>query len=187
MGLSMDRHRLQQHFEGLDAHLGHPTRLRIRGGAAAIALGLDGRVTLDIDVLPDSTFVEPDLRQACERAGLAFNPAGKDFLECDYLELVPAGTLILPDSSGTRPDPIVFRGQRLTVTTPPPADLLVGKLKRLDPEDLEDIAFLVRRFALSAADIREAYGRLPERLRKDAVLEDNLRYVLKDFLAEDER
>ena len=125
----MDALKLRQIFDKLDQALEHPTELLIRGGAAVLAHGLEQRVTLDIDVLPASRFIESDLRRACAAAELGFNPSDKDFAEQDYLEVVPEETLILP-----RPDPehaynTIFRGLRLTVRTPPAADLVIGKLK----------------------------------------------------------
>lgn len=179
---SMDQSRLRRILEDLDAALETDCLLLIRGGAAALVLGLDQRVTMDIDVLPESRFVEADLRAACRRAGIGFNPDDKDAVETEYLETVPDETLVLPRPSESIPYNTVFRGRRLTVKTPPAADLVVGTLQRLDPEDLADVAFLVRRFGLTRQDIEEAVGRLPERFREDPVIRDNLRYVLEDYL-----
>lgn len=178
----MDSTTLRQIFERLDQALEHPTELLIRGGAAVLAHGLEQRVTLDIDVLPASQFVEADLRRACVAAELGFNPSNKDFAEQDYIEVVPEETLILP-----RPDPergynTIFRGHRLTVKTPPAADLVIGKLKRLDPDDLSDIVFLIDRFRLTKADIEDSFGRLPARFKADPVVQDNLRFIKEDFL-----
>lgn len=178
----MDASRLGELFELLDTHLEHDTELVIRGGAAVLAHGLTPRVTVDIDVLPMSRFVEADLRRACSRAGLGFNPDDKDVVEGDYLEVVPEETLTLPRPSPDRPYNTVYRGVRLKVLTPSAADLLVGKLKRLDPEDVADVAFLVERFRLKRHDVAEAFERLPDRLKGDPVLQDNLRYVIEDFL-----
>lgn len=146
-----------------------------------LALGHEGRATMDIDVLPSSRFRDADLQRAAAAAGLLFNPPDKDFAERDYIEVVPEETLVLPRPSPDMPYNTVFRGSRLTVRTPPAADLVVGKLKRLDPEDLADVTFLVQRFSLTERDLREAFGRLPERFRADPVLQDNLRYVIEDL------
>jgi len=178
----MDATKLRQVFERLDAVLEHPTELLIRGGAAALALGLEQRVTIDIDVLPSSRFVEADLRRACDTTGLGFNPSDKDIAEQDYLEVVHEETLILPHPSPNRPYNTVFRGLRLTVKTPPAADLVIGKLKRLEPEDLADVAFLVERFRLTQNDLTEALERLPERFKADPVVQDNFRFVVEDYL-----
>jgi len=59
-----------------------------------------GRVTVDIDVLPGSRFVEVDLRLACAAAGLAWNPPDKDSPPGDYIETVPGQTLVLPLPAG---------------------------------------------------------------------------------------
>ena len=175
----MDAAALRQTFARVDDALTAPTELLIRGGAALLALGFEGRTTVDIDVLPGSRFVELDLRHACAVAGLAWNPPDKDFPPGDYLELVPAQTLVLPVP--TAEYDITFRGRMLVVRTPPPADLAVSKLKRLEPEDLSDIHFLVARFGIGETDLREAFQRLPDRFRNDGVLIDNLRYVIEDL------
>jgi hypothetical protein len=176
----MDASKLKQIFERLDAALEQPTDLLIRGGAAVLAHGLEQRVTLDIDVLPSSSFVEADLRRACEAADVGFNPPDKDFTERDYLEVVPEETLILPRPSPDRGYNTVFRGVRLTVRTPPAADLVVGKLKRLEAEDFSDVEFLIQRFRLTESDLTEAFERLPARFQADPVVKDNLRYVVED-------
>jgi Nucleotidyltransferase of unknown function (DUF6036) len=178
----MDATKLRGIFERLDQALEHPTELLIRGGAAALAHGLEQRVTLDIDVLPTSRFVESDLRRACAAANLGFNPADKDLVEHDYLEVVPEETLVLPQPDTERGYNTVFRGLRLTVRTPPAADLVIGKLKRLQPEDVADVLFLIERFRLTRADLVESFERLPARFKSDPVVQDNLRYVLEDFL-----
>jgi hypothetical protein len=178
----MDAARLRQVFEKLDESLEHPTELRIRGGAAMLAHGLEQRVTVDIDILPTSRFVEADLRRACAAAGLGFNPLDKDFVEQDYLEIVPEETLILPHPSPDLGYNTVFRGIHLIVQTPPAADLVVGKLKRLEAEDVADVIFLIDRFRLTASDLEEAFERLPARFKADPVVQDNLRYVLEDHL-----
>lgn len=178
----MDAAKLRQIFDRLDAALEHPTELLIRGGSAVLAHGLEQRATIDIDVLPSSRFMEADLRRACAAADLGFNPSDKDFADRDYLEVVPEESLILPRADPDRVYNTVFRGQRLTVKTPPAPDLVVGKLKRLEADDLEDVGFLVKRFRLTRQDLEEAYGRLPERFKADPVVQDNLRFILEDFL-----
>ncbi len=178
----MDAFKLRQIFDKLDQALEHRTELLIRGGAAVLAHGLEQRVTIDIDVLPASRFIETDLRRACAAAELGFNPSDKDLAEQDYLEVVPEETLILPLPDPERGYNTIFRGLRLTVKTPPAADLVIGKLKRLDPADLTDVTFLVRHFRLTEGDLEEAFDRLPARFKADPVVQDNLRFVVEDLL-----
>jgi hypothetical protein len=87
--------------------------------------------------------------------------------ENDYLELVPEETLILPRPSPDLDYNTVFRGERLSVKTPPAADLVVGKLKRLQADDLADVAFLITRFRLTESDLAESFERLPARFKTD--------------------
>jgi hypothetical protein len=103
-------------------------------------------------------------------------------VEHDYIEVVPEETLILPLPSPEQTYNTVFRGIRLTVKTPPAADLVIGKLKRLEPEDSADIAFLIERFRLTQSDLDEAFGRLPAKLQADPVVQDNFRYIVEDYL-----
>ena len=64
-------------------------------------------------------------------------------------EIVPEETLILPRPDAERGYNTIFRGLRLTVRMPPAADLVSGKLKRLDPEDLADVTFLSQAFPVN--------------------------------------
>ena len=64
----MDRNGFFTIFEALDQSLQSSCELEIRGGAAVLALGLRGRTTLDVDVLPSSRFVDTDLRRSCAAA-----------------------------------------------------------------------------------------------------------------------
>jgi hypothetical protein len=76
----------------------------------------------------------------------------------------------------------IFRGQRLTVRTPPASDLVIGKLKRLDPEDFADVTFLIRHFRLTEEDLKQSFDRLPARFKADPVVQDNLRFIVEDLL-----
>ena len=174
--------RLRELFEHIDAALEKPTVLDLHGGAAVAMLGMSDRTTIDIDVLPTSVFEDASLRRACESAGILFEPLGGDLLEREYLEVIPRSTLVLPVASDELPYDDVFRGRRLTVRTPPAADLVIGKLRRLDPTDVADVEFLVGRFALTAEELEESFARLPRRLQRDPVIEDNWRYVWEDLL-----
>jgi hypothetical protein len=178
----VDAARLRALLEQLDEALDDEVVLDLHGGSALLMLGMSDRTTMDIDVLPTSHFVDSSLRRACETAGILFEPMDTEFLEREYIEVIPEATLVLPRASDLRPYTTAFRGKRLTVRIPPPADLVVGKLKRAEPEDLADIAFLARRFALTRADVEEAFCRLPRHLQEEPVIRDNLRYVLEDHV-----
>lgn len=180
----VDGQRLHGWLQKLDEALERDTVLDLHGGAAVLMLGMSERTTLDIDVLPTSQFTDVSLRRACESVGLLFEPLDAALLEREYLEVIPEQTLILPRAVDDHPYTTVFRGERLTVRTPPAADLAVGKLRRIEPDDLADIAFLTRHFTLTRSDLEEAFSRLPERLKHDPVVRDNMRYVLEDFFDE---
>lgn len=178
--IRMDGARLREILERLDQALGVDTVLDLHGGAAVLLLGMPERTTLDIDVLPFSRFEHGSLRRACQEAGVLFEPLDAEDLEKEYLEIIPTSTLVLPEPDPESRYDTVFHGKRLTVRTPPPADLVIGKLRRLEPDDLSDIAFLVGRFSLCKVDLESAFARLSARLRRDPVILDNFRYLLED-------
>ena len=45
-----------------------------------------------------------------------------------------------------------------------------------------DVAFLVKKFRLTRADLAESFERLPSRFKADPVVQDNFRYVVEDCL-----
>ena len=42
--------------------------------------------------------------------------------------------------------------------------------------------FLIDRFRLTESDFHEAFERLPAKFKADPVVQENLRYVLEDYL-----
>ncbi|MDD5563429.1 MAG: hypothetical protein PHQ91_06915 [Thermoanaerobaculaceae bacterium] len=70
----------------MDWYGGKERALRHLRGArrcvAVLGLRLEGRTTLDVDVLPSSRFLDAVLRRSCAAAGVDFNPtSGKDLAE----------------------------------------------------------------------------------------------------------
>jgi hypothetical protein len=51
-----------------------------------------------------------------------------------------------------------------------------------EADDLADVAFLVKKFRLTRADLAESFERLPARFKADPVVQDNFRYVVEDCL-----
>lgn len=176
----MDQEKAKQHLQAIDGYLYNPALLRLRGGAACLLLGND-RSSMDFDVLPSSEYDYHDLRQATERAGMAFDPDPELVdVDQDYISLVPEKTLVLPKPSPKHREITLFKGEKLEARCPPIADLVVSKLKRLDPADMQDVAFLIEKYRLTSIEIRAAYKRLPQELQADLVLRDNLDNTLRD-------
>lgn len=179
----MDKAEIHQILGKLDEHLTQPTRLHIRGGTACMLHGEEYRATIDIDTIPNqSHYDREDLSQACDKAGILLDPTSFEDLESGkpYLQLLPEETLVLP-----RPRPnshlTPWSGNKLSMTTPSPEDLVISKLKRCDSVDIQDIAFLILRFKIKAEDLTEAFRRLPEHWKEDIILKENLENTLTDF------
>lgn len=179
----MDKARLHKLLHKLDSHLENPTTLHIRGGSACILHGEEYRATIDIDTIPQqSHFDREDLAQACDKAGILLDPTSFEDLESGkpYLQILPEETLILP-----KPKPnsqlTPWSGDKLTMTTPPPADLIVSKLKRCDSVDIQDIAFLMLKFNVKAKDLEDSFHRLPRHWQQDVILKENFENTMRDF------
>jgi len=185
----MDKPELYEVLKKLDENLQLPTRLHVRGGAACMLHGEEYRMTLDIDVIPgESRYEKTDLSQACEKAGILLDPTEFEELEGNkpYLQLLPEESLCLP-----RPKPNsakqCWEGKKLEMSTPPAADLIISKLKRSDPVDLQDIAFLLMKFETTMSELKEAFSRLPSHFRKDVILVENFENTLRDFFPQEPR
>lgn len=184
---AINRKRLTILFEAMDEAVSlssnEPAQqlLCIFGGAAVIAYGSTLRQTQDIDVWrPASEINDRTLRKMAEAAGLAYNPTDLE-PETIYLQLVDQGVVRLPDydktaltwSTGQRNE-VFWRGDHLTVVAAPPAIVAAAKLVRGDPEDIEDVIFIMNAKGIRHRDIAAAISHFPAdaaaRARENMVL-----------------
>jgi hypothetical protein len=152
----------------LDRHLVRPTRM-ILYGRAALALGFpdsppDFQSTLDVDaILPD-----------VEMRSIEEDHSFWDALELTNAELEPAGlyiTHLFPDSQVIlRPNwlelvvPIPLPDLRfLHLYRPSTEDLILTKMMRVDPQDRDDIRFLLGQTNLTLGKLDEflSHARIP--------------------------
>ena len=152
----------------LDRHLRRPTRL-ILFGRAALALGFEP---------PDPTFAATrDVDMILPSVDMASIESDDQFWEAvdqTNRELEPSGLYIThlfgDDQIVIRPDwldrivPITFGLQQARLFRPASLDLLMTKMMRNDPQELEDIRFLLRREQISRCDIEGAVrtARVPD-------------------------
>jgi hypothetical protein len=170
---------LRESLGRLDAALAEPARLCVYGSAAFMLLGQDDRFSVDVDVAgPYSSVNERALATAAERIGLPINPP-EDFTG-DHLEWVSSLRLCLAAPSEAAPV-VLWQGERLTVFTLPPADLIASRLIRYDPTDQADIQFLLIQSRLRFLQVAEALDRLPAPFRDDALVRENLENLRRDL------
>ena len=145
---------------------------------ATILLGQTTRQTDDIDVWAIACRITlSDLRRAVELSGLGFDPK-EEFPPIPYVQVVHPGIVQVPGWDGVtrawlgEPEREVWRGEKLTVTVPPPRVIVASKLLRGNDRDLEDCLWLMAAHAVAAQDVANAIKALPRAMRDTAT--DNL-------------
>jgi len=152
----------------LDRHLVHPTRM-ILYGRAALALGYpepypEFQTTLDVDaILPEIEMrsIEEDdaFWDALERTNTELEPAGL------YItHLFAESQVILTPTWLGRITPVPLPGLRfLSAFRPSTEDLILTKMMRVDPQDRDDIRFLLTRIEPNPHTIRQllSLARIP--------------------------
>lgn len=131
----------------LGKHLQSETRLVLIGSSVGMLYGQPGRMTEDIDVwAPTSEYDTNDLIQACQKAGIEYNPT--DMLEPEgmYLQLIRPGVVKV---GKWRQEEKLARYGNLTVVHPPVEHIIASKLACGDSRHIEDAVFLIARFQVS--------------------------------------
>lgn len=171
-----------------DAMDGHPARLCLIGSAAGIFSGQPSRTSMDLDVLacggrtsmdldvyaPGSRYDDAVLRKAVEAAGLLFDPKGMIEPDRPYVQIVHEGIVRVgafrdADTMG------LHRSKDLDVVSAPAANLVASKLVRGDTRDIEDIFYLMAKFAPPRTAVEAIVMSFPERQRLVAM--ENMVYL----------
>ena len=179
----LDRSRLEAIFAAMDEKGSTDSRdhqiLCIFGAAAILLYGSFGRQTQDIDIWrPASRLNDRALKQLSQLAGLDYNPTEIDPARA-YLQVVDDGVVRLPTfnkesftwASGEQSQ-TVWSGDTITVVAPPPAIVAAAKMVRAEPQDIEDVIFLMNAKAITVSQIARAIRYFPLDARERA--EENL-------------
>ena len=155
-------------------HLKKPTRLVLIGSSVGMWYGQPGRMTEDVDIWSPKSQVDlADIAQACEKAGIHFDPkeydAPRDGL---YLQMVTPGVVHV---GKWKSESMMFRSGNLEVVLPPAEKIIASKLVRAEPFDLDDIVFLMSRLSVSLDQVRGAVATLGESSRERA--EENMVFL----------
>jgi hypothetical protein len=134
---ALDAEGWKQKLKKISQNLKTQTELTLMGSGATMLCGQDFRASMDLDVWkPTSSFDPKDLQQAVEAAGLLLNPQDED-PSTPYIQIVEPGICQLGEFK-----PRTLQTEKnLSLTLPPPENLIASKLKRANPKDLEDIAW----------------------------------------------
>jgi hypothetical protein len=155
-------------------HLQKPTRLVLIGSSVGMWYGQAGRMTEDVDVWSPKSKVDlADIAQACEKAGIHFDPkdydAPRDSL---YLQMVTPGVVHV---GKWKSEESMFRSGNLEVVHPPAENVIASKLVRAEPFDLDDIVYLMSRLGVSLDQVRNAVSTLAGSARERA--EENMVFL----------
>jgi hypothetical protein len=167
---AIDKDSLERLLAAIAAQLPEPTTICVVGSAAAILMGQPERQTADIDIWdPESDFDTGALRQACENAGVLFDPKGEVAPDDAYLQILRPGVTMFPERF-----PVVRIGRfgRLTVVMPPAGLMVATKLARATDTDIEDAAWWVSRQGLTADVVSEAIDAIPQPENREAAREN---------------
>ncbi len=172
--MPVDRKKLVQIFEEIGKSLSTPATICLIGSSPGIASGQPDRQSMDIDVWNQkSTFDRTELKNACQDAGVLFDPEGELDPDAIYIQIVRPGVVRLPVDFEIE---VLDRYGKLTVVMPSPALLSAAKLARGDERDIEDVAWWIKERAIRLEDIREAIGTLPDQSQRD-VADENMVFV----------
>lgn len=174
---------IQEALMRVGEHLKKPTRLVLIGSSVGMWYGQAGRMTEDVDVWSPKSAVDlADIAQACEKAGIHFDPTNYDAPRDGlYLQMVRAGVVHV---GKWKDEESMFRSGNLEVVHPPAENIIASKLVRAEPYDLEDIVFLMNRLSVSMDRVRAAVATLPDLPREFA--EGNLVFLeLRDDILAD--
>jgi hypothetical protein len=157
----------------LASNLKQPAKLCVISSAPNIFAGQNDRGSVDLDtLLRASDFSMSDIRQACENAGIEVNPMGIVESGKPYIQFVEEGMVQVGDFKTTYP---IFQEGNLRIERPPIENLIASKLVRASEKDLQDIAFMLKRFAPDEGRIREIISAFPRKQREAA--SENLVYL----------
>jgi hypothetical protein len=147
-------------------YLEKPAKLLLIGSAIGIQMGQPNRMTGYIDVWMDSLdFDYADLKQACIKAGIEFNPKGYDEPDAPYIQIVQKSIV---DVGEFDKESRLFKTGNLTVVRPPLEHIIASKLVRGSDTDYDDMLFLFNNSGVSVQDIEDAISTLDEDHREIA-------------------
>lgn len=171
---SIDQSKVNQIFESISSHLTGDVKLSVIGSTVGIMHGQAGRMTEDIDVWADgSDFDHQDLRSACEKAGVLFNPVTLDTPDRFYMQIVQEGITQLGDYDKSKEKTLLKIG-KLLIVSPPIENIVASKLVRASQDDITDIVFLTAAFNIPMGAIESVIDTMPalqaEQARENIVL-----------------
>lgn len=166
-------------LEKIDSNLsrqGHKADLTITGGGSVMYMGLEGRTTMDIDIVRKSSqFDEGALKTAVVDAGLMWNPTSDGEPESPFVQIIEEDNPIalLGRYRSTIDLPDAPQLSNISLKSIPPENIVASKLDRMNLKDEKDIRFLVDKYPeMSTSQIKTAIESFPVASSKNKALEN---------------
>lgn len=173
--ISFDRDRWWRALEDIALALGkegEPVEICLIGSAVCIFGGMLERASRDLDVWkPNSSYDRSELQRCVESVGLAFNPMGEIEPTEAYLQIVEPGIVQVGEFQSV----LIDRIGRLRITRPPIENIVAAKLSRASGKDIDDISFLIKKFAVNPDSVRKVISSFSEPAKTNA--QENLIYL----------
>lgn len=167
---SMDWPSLEDALVRLGEALERPASLVAFGATVCMSLGLPERMTMDVDIWKkDSTFDLGDMKRACEKVGICFNPQGVEDPETIYIQMVEPGIVQLGKFKETE---TILRSGQLEVRRPPIENVIASKMVRGEARDYDDSAFLIRKCQIAWSRIETAIGSICDAQARETATEN---------------
>ena len=139
-------------LSNIASHLKGEAKLVLIGSTVGILLGQEERMTVDIDVwMRDSDFDYGDLKQACEKAGVTFDPTSYDEPKEFYLQIVREGVCQVGDFDK---EVKIMRFGKMLVASPPIENIIASKMTRASEDDIKDSVFLMAVGNVAIEDVK---------------------------------
>ena len=165
-------------LEKISVHLKKPVSLCLIGSAPGILGGQPARLSIDLDSWQQaSRFSYADLKQACEKAGVLFNPKGELKPDKPYLQIVEEGHVQVGKFKAVT---TLMEEGKLTVTRPPIENIIASKLVRMNAKDFDDVTYLIQHYRIPKHAVQKVVEGFPAFARERA--EETLVYL--DFFIE---
>lgn len=147
-----------------------PAKLTVIGSVISMSMGQAARMTMDVDVWRKaSKFDNADLRQACEKAGVDFDPQGYVTADKLYVQLVDPGIVQLGVFNKTE---TICQYGNLTISRPPIENIIASKMVRGEGKDYDDSVFLMRHCRIDDDQVRQAIESIKDSFSRETAMEN---------------
>lgn len=160
----------------ISKNLRSPAEFCVIGSGSLALSGHEARTTIDLDTWKRlSSFSHADMTQACDKAGIEFDPPENSEPSRPYIQLVSPGIVQIGDVKPKALSPLFTgKGGKLTLTRPPFENIIASKLVRMNQRDIEDVTYLMREHEIDPDAVSAAIETFPAGYARDTASENTI-------------